>query len=65
MEKRTIFQVFITAVAIFSMFFAKYSAEQKKNDSVAVMAYGNKINSGTNITFSDLAEKIETMVDGV
>lgn len=46
------------------MLFAKYSMEQKQSDSVAVMAYGNKINNGTNITFSDLAKKIDTCMGG-
>ncbi len=47
------------------MLFAKYSMEQKQGEeAVAVMAYGNQKNHKTNITFSDLAEKIDVFIGG-
>ena len=46
------------------MLFAKYSMEQKQSEAVAVMAYGKKNACSTNITFSDLAKKIDTFVGG-
>lgn len=58
------FQIFITVLVICSMLFAKYSMEQKQSEAVAVMAYGKKNACSTNITFSDLAKKIDTFVGG-
>lgn len=46
------------------MLFARYSMEQKRNEAVEVMAYGNKNTYSTNITFSDLAERIDEAVGG-
>ena len=65
MEKGTFLQVFITVLVICSMLFAKYSIEQRKGeDAITVMAYGNGKSNKINITFSDLAEKIDTVIGG-
>ena len=65
MKNNILFKTLFTLLVVCSALFAKYYSEYSKhNECVAVMAQSAKRKGCENITFTDLAERLNDVVNG-
>lgn len=64
MKNSLLFCVMITLLVLCSALFARYGSEKRNNDAVAAMSYMGKEDSGAGITFTDLAQRVDSVLNG-
>ena len=65
MKNRLLFCVMTTLLVLCSALFAKYSSLKRNEDAVAVISYIVERGSESGITFTDLAQKVDSVLNEV